>query len=206
MSPTSLPTHAHAPDIAEAGCTFFESTLALLDGTLSQTEQLTAQQHAQGCQLCGPLVSGWKAIGENIHAHFEIAAERAKPDLAQVSQRVFAALSSESAPGKPAWWSRLLASVRRSQAVYAFATAAAVAVIAVPVWRYSGPPSSSVQAMTGQAARANDLAQDVHPESGDEGHAVGFHMHELAFDGATGTVYTAGDEMPVIWLSEPEGA
>ena len=112
---------------------------------------------------------------------------------AAAPERVFAAIDAPKRETAPGLLARIAARLHLSQGQFGFvAAAAAVALVLVPFAR-SGPGSIAPSPSPSPAAAAEN--------SGGE-----FQVHELAFDGAEGTVYTAGDDMPVIWVSESDDA
>jgi hypothetical protein len=183
----------HTPEIEEAGCARFESTLGLMDGILSGSAKAEAEQHAVSCPLCGPMLREWAPMSAALVHHFEDKAELAKPALAQMPDRVFAAIDRPKRVQAPSFFARLAAKLHLSPGQFGFvAAAAAVAVVLVPFAK-TGPGTIAPSPSPSPVANAET--------SGGE-----FQVHELAFDGAEGTVYTAGDDMPVIWVSESDDA
>jgi len=191
-----------ANDIAsetETDCAHFERTLALLDG-ISGADETAARAHARGCPVCGPLVEGWAAARTTFLADLEDEAERAKPNLAFVADRVLARVDAEApcaatrsaAPHGTAWLLRLVQPWA--------ALAAAAAALAMVLWPLAHGPEKQ-QSIQQVAAAAADDDDDDPALAGNV-----CHIHKVTFDDADGVVYrTARGGMTVIWISEHEG-
>lgn len=218
-----MATHTHdsraGADDAVA-CAAFERTLALVDGLLPETERAEAERHLGACATCAPVADGWSEISGALAAHFDAAAERARPDLARMADRVFAAVQPapssrvpvpvrvpEPAVARPP---RLFARLfDRIQAPVALAAAtAAIALALLPLLRSSPEPTGSASTAAVEAAApgstlaaAADEPADVPPESND------CVVRQVSFEGADGFVYrTDRGGMTVIWITEHDGA
>ncbi len=171
-------------------CAAFEATLALVDGLLTGSAAAQARAHAPACAVCGPLVASWATTSAAFVAAFEDAAERAKPDLADLATRVLARVQPLRPTPKPvlsraegpSLLSRLARFSRLVQAPVALAAAAvAIALVVLPLAKAPAAPTA-----VAAAPEPNDL-----------------EMHKLAFDGADGMVFsTPTDHMTVIWVNE----
>lgn len=190
----------HTPEIEEAGCAHFESTLGLMDGLLAGAARAAAEQHCAACPLCGPLVADWAPLHTAFVHHFEERAELAKPDLARMPDRVLKAIDGAKAPTREAsggFFARLAALLHLTQAQLGLAAAAAaVAVIAIPLAKMDG--SSPIASPSPSPSTA--------PVAGTGEDRGTSHVDQLAFDGASGTVYTTDDNTLVIWVTEADGA
>ncbi len=168
-------------------CAAFESTLALLDGAAG-AQRDAACAHAEGCPVCGPLVASWTVASASIVAAFEDAAERAKPLLAGLADRVLAEVQPARPTTSKSLWDRLLDFGRLAKAPLVLAAAtAAVALVLVALVK--SPGTAPVQ----QAAAA--CAGEV-------------EVDKLAFaPGTDGMVFnTATGHLTVLWVSEPPQA
>jgi hypothetical protein len=175
------------------GCAQFEQTMELLDGLLSGAARDAAQGHARACGVCGPLLEGWPALQKDLVAGLEGAAEKAKPDLARMADRVLAQVegpAKAAAPQKPAglaWLAGLL-----QPWVALAAAAAALVLVLLPLLR---PTASTGDA--GLVAGAEAPIDDGIAQAND------CLIHKVTFDGADGMVYrTEQGGMTVIWVSE----
>jgi hypothetical protein len=187
------PTAPTAPADAalEAGCDHFEATLLLLDGTLDAAAASLAHTHAGACDLCGPMLREWEGLSAAFVATFEAAAERAKPDLARMSDRVLAALATPAKPAARTFGDKVAAFFSFLQAPAALvAAAAAIAFVVGPLLK------------TAPAGEPTDLAADAAPPAS----LNDCRVTKLAFEDADGMVFeTPEDHMTVIWVSEHEG-
>lgn len=168
----------------EAGCASFESTLALMDGELHGFARDAALDHARDCALCGPMVRGWDDTSHLMTAHFELAAERAKPDLSGLADRVLADLAPAARPA-PGVWERLKQLLGGHQALGALAAAAAV--VALVVWPQARMAESDAAGLVDDAAPYDVV------------------VNRLAFEGADGMMYRTAQGDLVIWISEHDG-
>lgn len=191
------------PEEEAPACPELESTLLLMDGALAGLARGAALGHARLCDVCGPLVSGWPAIAAGLQAHFEEAAELAKPGLAQMPARVLGALEQERKRRLPSW---LRAPAVRFP-VYASLGAAAVFVFVMQPLKPAPHPLVVAQRPASVQLPAAAPAQVAPPAPVEAVPENDCHMHQLAFDGADGMVYrTATDGMTVIWVTEHDGA
>lgn len=194
-------------------CAAFERTLLLLDGALTGRALESAKVHASGCSVCGPLVAGWKRTSDCLAAHLEDAAERAKPELVNVADRVFARIDAEELEPveEPSHSVLRRFFFQLKPWLVLGAAAAAIAFSVGPLLLSDGSDEVSVASAPGAAPNtAPAIASSV--ESGDEASVADeaptdVIVRKLSFDGADGMVYrTEGDGMTVIWINEHEEA
>jgi hypothetical protein len=192
------------PEDETAVCPEFESTLLLMDGALAGMPRATALGHARACATCGPLVSDWPAVADALQAHFEDAAELAKPGLAEMPARVLAATARSQRWHLPQWVGNPLLRLP----VYGSLGVAAVLVFILQP-KPAPPPVVAQREPLRPAVLTATSAPPVAPPAGstESESENDCHMHQLAFDGADGMVYrTATDGMTVIWVTEHDGA
>jgi hypothetical protein len=175
-------------DLAEAGCASFEATLDLLDGALSGAALAKARAHADGCALCGPMVSGWAPAAAALKATFDDAAERAKPDLAKVADAVLARVAKPRpvvAATPATFGERFLSFLRTLQAPVVLGAAAFALVLVL------GPIAKD----------ATDEGLTAAPN------APALAIDDVDADDADVMVLEAPDDdsAPVIWITEHEG-
>lgn len=193
-------------------CAAFEWTLLLLDGTLTGQKLESARAHVSECTVCGPLVAGWERTSACLVAHLEDAAERAKPELVTVADRVFARIDAEDLepveePSRSVLRRFLL---QLKPWLVLGAAAAAIAFTVGPIlWDERGDATTE-PAVAGAPAAAAAIASsaDLEEEAAiaDEA-STDVIVRKLSFDGADGMVYrTEGDGMTVIWINEHEEA
>ncbi len=197
----------------EPGCSAFEATLSLVDGLLAGVERAAAEAHARACAICGPMVASWSTVSGELELHFEVAAEKAKPDLALVADRVLATVSVRRRVPEPAPVSaltRIFRAIGALQPHVALAAAAAAIILAVlPLANDSANPTVVASNATPEASTVDQPGEegDSLPPPGQLAGANDLNVRQLAFDGADGMVYrTQLDGMTVIWITEHDGA
>lgn len=188
MSDHMLPSQ----DQTHAGCDAFEQTLALMDGLLEGAQRVEAQRHAGDCSLCGPMVADWAPVSQAFVRAFEDAAEAAKPDLAQLTDRVLAHVYAPVPRAeKDGFITRFLAYARRAQPWLLLGATAAALMLFLPSLLETPPTPAPVAEVTpAEEAPPVVVVRDL--DFGDDSH---------------GMVYrTPRGGMTVIWVTENEGA
>lgn len=187
--PTRAPeTGPERTPAEEAGCSEFEATLSLMDGLLEGPAEAAARAHADACALCGPMLKSWPSTANAVFSVFEDAAERAKPQLASVADRVLAQIPGKAPAAAPGLFARIFEALRQMQApVTLMAAVAAIAIVLLPILK-SGDGVTGGQP-TGKAPVT-----------------AAVEMSEVEFEHADGMVYrTRKGGMTIIWVSEHDG-
>lgn len=188
---------------APPGCASFEQTMMLLDGLLSGDAQKTAQQHAAGCALCGPLAAEWTPIHDAFVRNLEDAAERAKPDLVRMPDRVFAAVAPPKKVEEPGLLDGLFGFLRGAQPWALLAATAAALALVLPAIFESKPAEPTTIAAVEPATPATPDT----PADGEDGDRPVVVLRGLTFENdAQGMVYrTPRGGMTVLWVVENDG-
>lgn len=190
-------------DETAPGCVSFEATMSLVDGLLAGAEEAAARAHASACGLCGPLVADWVVVADALRTELDDAAERAKPDLARVADAVLARTARESRPQAPNPLAWLLGALRSLEVPVALVAAAgALALVLTPLVNAPAKGPQPVAAVAGDdEPEYAELEEDE-----DDPLSPGVSVGDLKFEGGSGMLMADGDEMPVIWVNEDDGA
>lgn len=146
----------------------------------------------------------WAPIGVALRDGFEDAAERAKPDLAGVSARVFARLDAErpKAHENTGLFAGLLALLARLQPHLALAAATAAIVLVVLPLAKDAPDAADPVAGGPVPAPVEPLAAVVELDL-----PTSVELRRIAFDNSDGLVFhDPGTDSTVIWVNEYDGA
>jgi anti-sigma factor RsiW len=139
-------------------CQSFVSLLSpFIDGELPPAERVVVERHLAACKDCAMRVADLRAESGLMRVGMEMAADEA--DFKDFSQKVMARIT----PSRPPFFERLKVSVseaflyQRGTLVTAMASAAVVALVALPfVLREGTPTGYSSERMAVQSVKADD--------------------------------------------------
>lgn len=175
---------------------------------------LTPEQEAELLAMDGlapptPASARWAPLAAALREGLEDAAERAKPDLAQVSGEVFRRLEQKKVqvPEETGFFAGLLALLARFQPHLALAAATAAIVFAIL------PLASDTPATQGGTDPVAALPVEPGPDGAPQVAAVQVEspttveLRHIAFDNSDGIVFhDTESDSTVIWVNEYDGA
>lgn len=143
--------------ISQACQSFVAMLSPFIDGELPPADRLTVERHLAACKDCTMRVADLRAESGLLRVGMELAADQV--DFKDFSQNVMARIT----PGRPAFFERMKLSLseaflyQRGTLVTALASAAVVALVALPfILREGTPTGYSSERMAVQSVKADD--------------------------------------------------